>query len=72
MCAASAATLMYLDKNTGETAKSVKMATSGNSSFTKPLYAAGDDFCPLTGGKLQAFNAKTLDSLWIYKGYDRR
>ena len=67
VCCFSGSTLMYLDKNTGETAKSVKMAASGNSSFTKPLYAAGMIFVPLTGGKMQAFNAKTLDSLWIYK-----
>lgn len=67
ICCFSGSTLMYLDKNTGEMIKSVKMAASGNSSFTKPLYAAGTIFVPLSGGKLQAFNAKTLESLWIYK-----
>ena len=58
--------LMYLDKTTGETVMSTKMTARGNSSFNKPLYAAGMIFVPLNNGRLQAFNAKTLESLWVY------
>ena len=58
--------LMYLDKATGEIVKSVTMAAQGNSSFTKPLYAAGMIFVPLNDGRVQAFNAVSLESMWIY------
>lgn len=58
--------LLYLDKKTGETVKSVKMLSKGNSAFNKPLYAAGMIIVPLNNGRIQAFNAKTLESLWIY------
>ena len=67
ICCFNGNILMYLDKDTGEIVKSVKMAAWGNSSFTKPLYAAGMIFVPLSDGKLQAFNARTLESMWIYK-----
>ena len=66
LCCFSGDSLMYLDKNTGELVKSVTMTDKGNSSFNKPLYAAGMIFVPLNNGKLQAFNARTLESLWIY------
>lgn len=58
--------LLYLDPVTSETLTKVKMRDKGNSAFTKPLYAAGMIFVPLTNGRIQAFNAKTLKSLWLY------
>ena len=35
--------------------------------YTPMSYAEGMIFCPLLGGTIQAFNAKTLESLWVYK-----
>lgn len=66
LCCFQGRTLMYLDKQTGACVKSVQMTTPGNSAFNKPLYAAGMIFVPLNNGRVQAFNAKTLESLWIY------
>lgn len=60
--------LVLLDKTTGEIKKNVTMAAAGNSTDGKPLYAAGMIFVPLNSGKVQAFNAKTLESLWVYTG----
>ena len=59
--------LLYLNKETGETEKSVQMSGKGNSTFNKPLYAAGMIFVPLNNGRVQAFNAKTLEPLWLYE-----
>lgn len=58
--------LLYLDKETGEAVKRVKMSAKGNSAFNKPLYAAGMIIVPLNNGRIQAFSATTLNSLWIY------
>lgn len=66
ICCFNGDVLMYLDKDTGELVKSAGMAARGNSSFNKPLYAAGMIFVPLNNGRIQAFNARTLKSLWIY------
>ena len=35
-------------------------------SITPPVYADGMVFVALSGGTVQAFNAATLESLWIY------
>lgn len=58
--------LYYLDRTTGEAVKTVQMRGKGNSAFTKPLYADGMIFVPLTNGRIQAFRATDLQSLWIY------
>ena len=42
------------------------MRGKGNSAFTKPLYADGMIFVPLVNGRIQAFRAKDLESLWLY------
>ena len=41
---------------------------AGTSSFSinPATYADGMIFVGLSGGKIQAFNAKTLESLWVY------
>lgn len=66
ICSFQGQYLYYLDRNTGETVKSVKMRGKGNSAFTKPLYADGMIFVPLINGRIQAFRAKDLESLWLY------
>ena len=66
ICSFQGQYLYYLDRNTGEVVKSVQMRGKGNSAFTKPLYADGMIFVPLVNGRIQAFRAKDLESLWIY------
>lgn len=56
-----------LDLKTGETLKEGTMAGSPSYSYTPPTYAEGMIFVPLGNGTIQAFNAKTLESLWVYK-----
>lgn len=34
--------------------------------IVSPTYADGMIFCPITGGKIQAFDAKTLESKWTF------
>lgn len=66
LCCFQGKTLMYLDRNTGEIVSGVTMDDTGNSAFAKPLYAAGMIFVPLNNGRVQAFRADTLESLWVY------
>ena len=56
-----------LNLKTGETLKTGTMAAAPSYSYTPPTYAEGMIFAPLGDGTIQAFNAKTLESLWIYK-----
>lgn len=56
-----------LDLKTGETLKTGTMAAAPSYGYTPPIYAEGMIFAPLGDGTIQAFNAKTLESLWIYK-----
>lgn len=55
-----------LDLETGEVIKSAEMSAKINWGYTPPAYAEGMIFCPLADGTIQAFNAKTLESIWIY------
>ena len=54
-----------LDKKTGEVIKQTKMAGRSSFAINPPAYGDGMIFVALTG-KIQAFNAKTLESLWVY------
>ncbi len=60
-------TICKLDLKTGETLKTGTMAGSPSYGYTPPVYAEGMIFCPLGSGTIQAFNAETLESLWIYR-----
>lgn len=62
----SGTTLYKLDLTTGETVATATMVAAPNFGYTPPTYGGGMIYCPLTGGKIQAFNAKTLESVWIY------
>lgn len=59
--------LYKLDLESGEVLQSANMVEKPNWGYTPPTYGAGMIFCPLSNGTIQAFNAKTLESLWIYK-----
>ena len=58
--------LYKLDGYTGETVAQGKMAGTVSYSTKGPVIADGKVFVALDGGKIQAFDAKTLESLWIY------
>lgn len=60
-------TLYKLDLESGETIATGTMAAAPNFGYTPPTYAEGMIFCPLANGTIQAFDAKTLESLWIYQ-----
>lgn len=60
--------LLYkLDLKTGEILAQADMVDSPSYGYTPPTYADGMIFCPLGNGTIQAFNAKTLESLWVYR-----
>ncbi len=56
-----------LDPATGEEVARGALAAAPNFSYTPMTYVDGMILCPLSGGTVQAVNAKTLESLWIYK-----
>ncbi len=63
----SAYSIYKLDKYTGEIAGSGKMAGQASYATKGPAYADGKVFMALDNGTVQAFDADTLESLWIYK-----
>ncbi|MGN1307130.1 MAG: S-layer homology domain-containing protein [Faecousia sp.] len=54
-----------VDRNTGEVKVEGTMAGTCGFGIITPTYGDGMIFVPLSG-KLQAFNAETLESLWVY------
>ena len=59
-------TIKRLDVNTGKVLAEGTMAGTSSFSINPATYADGMIFVGLSGGKIQAFNAKTLESLWVY------
>lgn len=58
--------LYRINKDTGETLQTGTMAGESSFSINSATYADGMLFVALSNGRVQAFNAETLDSLWIY------
>ena len=58
--------IVKVNKETGEVVDSGKMVASSSFAINSPTYADGMIFVGLSGGRVQAFNAETLDSLWVY------
>ena len=58
--------LYRINKDTGETIQTGTMAGESSFSINSATYADGMLFVALSDGRVQAFNAETLDSLWIY------
>jgi len=58
--------LYRVDKVTGEILATGTMDHKSSFSITPPTYAEGMIFVALSNGCVQAFNARTLQSLWIY------
>ena len=63
----AASTLFRLDKETGEVLASAQMDHASSFSITPPAYGEGMIFVALANGGIQAFNAQTLESLWVYR-----
>ncbi len=59
--------LLKIDKETGEVLETGTMAGNSNFSIVPPTYGGGMIFVGLAGGRIQAFNAATLESLWVYR-----
>ncbi|MDO4811704.1 MAG: PQQ-binding-like beta-propeller repeat protein, partial [Eubacteriales bacterium] len=59
--------LYKLSLETGEILQQADMAAAPSYGYTPPTYAEGMIFCPLANGIVQAFDAKTLASLWVYQ-----
>lgn len=55
-----------IDTVTGEVKAKAMMDHKSSFSITPPVYANGMIFVALSNGTVQAFNAVTLESLWIY------
>lgn len=52
---------------TGEVAAQGAMAAAPSYGYAPPTYADGVLYAPLGNGTVQAFDAETLESLWIYR-----
>lgn len=64
----SGTTLYKMNKYTGEMLdQKGELVTTSNFNIVPPLYAEGMIFVGLKDGTIQAFNADTLESLWVYK-----
>lgn len=59
--------ICQLDPKTGEIEKEGQLVAATNWGYTPMTYADGMIFCPLTGGVIQAVNADTLESVWVYR-----
>ena len=59
-----------LDKETGEIINTAQMAEAQSYGYVAPTYADGHIFMNLSNGTIQAFDAKTLESEWVYKHSD--
>ena len=58
--------ILKIDKDTGAVLDSGEMVGSSNFSIVPPTYADGMILVGLSNGRIQAFNAETLESLWVY------
>ena len=60
-------TLYRIDTISGEIKATGKMDHKSSFSITPPTYTEGMVFVALSSGTVQAFNALTLESLWLYR-----
>ena len=63
----SGTTIMKVDKETGLILKTGTMVGGSSFAINTATYAEGMIFIGLSNGRVQAFNAETLESLWVYK-----
>ena len=60
-------TIYKVDSIDGKILATGKMVGGSNFAINPPTYAEGMIFVGLSDGRVQAFNAKTLESLWVFK-----
>lgn len=60
--------IIRADKDTGEVLKEGTLKGSAGYSTNSPVYAEGMVFAQVGNGVIQAFNADTLESLWVTEG----
>ncbi len=63
----SGTTIMKVDKETGLILKTGTMVGGSSFAINSASYAEGMIFIGLSNGRVQAFNAETLESLWVYQ-----
>ena len=63
----SGTTIMKVDKETGLILKTGTMVGDSSFAINSATYAEGMIFIGLSNGRVQAFNAETLESLWVYQ-----
>ena len=63
----SGTTIMKVDKETGLILKTGTMVGGSSFAINSATYAEGMIFIGLSNGRVQAFNAETLESLWVYR-----
>ena len=63
----SGTTIMKVDKETGLILKTGTMVGGSSFAINCATYAEGMIFIGLANGRVQAFNAETLESLWVYR-----
>ena len=63
----SGTTIMKVDKETGLILKTGTMVGGSSFAINTATYAEGMIFIGLSNGRVQALNAETLESLWVYK-----
>jgi len=56
-----------VDAMTGEVVQTGEMVASSSFAINSPAYAEGMIFVGLSNGRVQAFNADTMESLWVYQ-----
>ena len=59
--------LSVFDAETGEQIDGAELSHSRGQSCMSPVYENGTLFIPLDGGRIEAINAKTLESLWVFE-----
>lgn len=67
MYAYAGSRLLKLDPATGETVASANMVSNSDFAIIPPTYADGMIFVALKEGRVQAFRADNLTSLWVYQ-----
>lgn len=59
--------LVKMDAISGKVASKGNLVAASSFSICPPTYANGRIYVALSNGTIQAFNAKTLKSIWVYK-----
>ena len=65
MILATGSTIHQINKNNGEIIKSAAMIAAPSFGITSIAYGDGMVFAPISNGRIQAFDAATLESLWV-------